>query len=230
MNNLPDRRDISELFVRMRLSVIEDQMSEMLVDRATHTVTARAERAAYAVTARDEHMSPPVNVAIRRSDRNITGHSLPVVDHSRRTHGVLSDARNVITEAINIQDDNATTRMELPGNPHPARLNTRRMYNDEEVSGNESAFRTVQRRHRHDRAVFGTGDDDAAGLQRHDLFAFQINKESTKNDINSYLKWRGVTVINVERKSGTDAPSNSYHVEVHCLDVRTIIDSRFWPV
>ena len=31
------------------------------------------------------------------------------------------------------------------GNPHPARLNTRRMYNDEEVSGNEGAFRTGQR-------------------------------------------------------------------------------------
>ena len=40
----------------------------------------------------------------------------------------------------------------------------------------------------------------------------------------------GVTVINVERKSGSDAPSNSYHVEVHCLDVRTILTPGFWPV
>ena len=80
--------------------------------------------------------------------------------------------------------------------------------------------------------MFGTGDDDAlsAGMQRHDLFVFQINKESTENDIKSYLERRGVTVINVERKSGTDAPSNSYHVEVHCLDARTILTPGFWPV
>ena len=39
-----------------------------------------------------------------------------------------------------------------------------------------------------------------------------------------------MTVINVELKSGTDAPSNSYHVEVHCLDVRTILTPGFWPV
>ena len=226
MKNLPDRGDISELSVRNRLSILEAQMSEMLADRATHTATARAERATYVATARDGHMPPPVNVAIRRSDRNIAGHSLPVVDHSRRTPGALSDARNAITETINIPADNATKRMELPGNPHPARLNTRRMYNYEEVSGNEGAFRTVQRIRRCDRAVFGTGDDDAlsAGFQRHDLFVFQINKENTENDIKSYLERRGVTVINVERKSGTDTPSNSYHVEVHCLDY---IDSRF---
>ena len=207
-------------------------MSEMLADRATHTATARAYRATYAATARDRHMLPPVNVAIGRSDRNIAGHTLPVVDHSRRTPGVLSDARNNITKMINIPDDNATTRMELLGNPHPARSNTRRMYNNEEVSGNEGAFRTVQRTRRRDRAVFGTGDDDAlsAGLVLYDLFVFQINKESTENDIKSYLERRGVTVINVERKSGTDAPSNPYHVNVHCLDVMTILTPECWPV
>ena len=63
--------------------------------------------------ARDGHMPPPVNVSIRRSDRIVPGHSLPVVDHSRRTPGVLSDARNDITKTINTPDDNATTRMEL---------------------------------------------------------------------------------------------------------------------
>ena len=73
-------------------------MSKLLADRATHDATARAERATYAATARDGHMSPPVNVAITRSDRNVAGHSLPVVDHSRRTPGVLSDARNDITD------------------------------------------------------------------------------------------------------------------------------------
>ena len=60
-------------------------------------------------------------------------------------------------------------------------MNTRRMYNHVEVSGTEGAFPTIQHRRRRDRAVFGTGDDDAlsAGLQRHDRFVFQINKEST---------------------------------------------------
>ena len=37
-------------------------------------------------------------------------------------------------------------------------------------------------------------------------------------------------MINVERKSGTDAPSNSCHVEVHCLDVRNILTPGFRPV
>ena len=113
MKNLPDRGDISELSVRNRLSVLEAQMSEMLADRATHTATAG--RATYATIVRDRHMPPPVNVAIRQSDRNIAGHSLPVLDHCRQTPGVLSDVRNAITEAFNIPDDNATTHMELPG-------------------------------------------------------------------------------------------------------------------
>ena len=217
MKNLPDRGDISELSVRNRLSVLEAQMSELLTDRATHAATARAERATYAATAREGHIPPPVNGTIRRSNRNVAGHPLPVVDHSRGPPGVLSDA---------------TTRIELPGNPHLPPVNTRRVQNRAEASGNEGEFHTVQRRRRRDRAVFGTGDDDAlsAGLQRHDLFVFQTNKESTENDIKSYLERRGVTVINVERKSVTDAPSNSYHVEVHCLDVRTILTPGFWPV
>ena len=218
--------------VRNRLSVLEAQMSELLTDRATHAATARAERATYAATAREGHIPPPVNGTIRRSNRNVAGHPLPVVDHSRGPPGVLSDARSDITETVNIPDNNATTRIELPGNPHLPPVNTRRVHNRAEASGNEGEFHTVQRRRRRDRAVFGTGDDDAlsAGLQRHDLFVFQTNKESTENDIKSYLERRGVTVINVERKSVTDAPSNSYHVEVHCLDVRTILTPGFWPV
>ena len=143
MKNLSGRGDISELSVRHRLSVLDDQMSELLPDRATHAATARAERATYATTASDGHMPPPVNVSIRRSDRNVPGHSLHVVDHSIITPGVLSDTRHDITVTVNILNDNATTHMEVPDNRHPARGNTRRMYNHIEDSGNEGAFRTV---------------------------------------------------------------------------------------
>ena len=83
--------------------------------------------------------------------------------------------------------------------------------------------------------MFGIGDDDALSpylviMQRHDLLIFQINKESTENDIKSYLEWRGVTVINIMRKFGTDTPLSSYQVDVHCLAVRTILIPGFWPV
>ena len=66
-------------------------------------------------------------------------------------------------------------------------MNTRRMYNHVEVSGNEGAIDAIEQCL--ERVTMTHYHPDCSG---------------------SFVT---VTVINVERKSGTDFPSNSYHVE-----------------
>ena len=44
-----------------------------------------------------------------------------------------------------------------------------------------------------------------------------------------FLERKKVHVVNIKRVSAEESASNSYHVSVHCRDVRTIINSDFWP-
>ena len=60
--------------------------------------------------------------------------------------------------------------------------------------------------------------------KKHDLFVLQVNKTVTDDQVKDYInKDDGVTVNSAE------APSNSYHVVVHCMDVRPILQLEFWP-
>ena len=99
---------------------------------------------------------------------------------------------------------------------------------------NNKPFQTVikPRRRRHERAVFGNGSDDVitSGLQKHELFVFQVNKSTTDVEVKSFLERKKVHVVNIKRVSAEESASNSYHVILHCRDVRTIINSDFWYV
>ena len=66
--------------------------------------------------------------------------------------------------------------------------------------------------------------------KKHDLFVFQVNKTVTDDQVKDYNnKDDGVTVIDIKQMNSAEAPSNSYHVVVHCMDVRPILQPEFWP-
>ncbi len=88
------------------------------------------------------------------------------------------------------------------------------------------------RRRQRNRVVYGTGDDGGltAGLQRHNLFVFQVNKQITDQQVQDYLEKKEVHVVSIKRISADESPSNSYHVELHCMDVRPVMTPDFWPI
>ena len=79
--------------------------------------------------------------------------------------------------------------------------------------------------------MFGNGSDDVitSGLQKHELSVFQVNKSTTNEEVKSFLWCKKVHDVNIKRVSAEESASNSYHVIVHCRDVRTIINSDLGP-
>ncbi len=99
---------------------------------------------------------------------------------------------------------------------------------DEVVNRRE---RQRQRQRQRQRAVFGTGNDDVikAGLKQRDLFVFRVDKERTKEQLQTYMEQKDVNVVSVEFVSVPEAASNSYHVVVHCKVVSELMEAEFWP-
>ena len=96
-------------------------------------------RMTYDATTRYRRKPPPVDMSIRRSNRNVIGDFVYVVANSR-----LSDVRRDNAETINIPVDSATTQTKLPDNPLPVRATIGRADTHGYVSGNDSSFLTVQ--------------------------------------------------------------------------------------
>jgi len=209
-------------------------MSELLVTKQSYAATAAA-----------GPELPALSIHTRRSERNVPGQPLPRVDHGRRIPGLLSEPRvNVDVSTRNEQSNTRVTqesRSNDDAEPHVSNNNVANSHGYDrgyvavdgrgEGRGDVRGFTTVERRRRRGRAVYGTGDNDdlSAGLQKHDLFVFQVNADKTEQDVKSYLEKRDVKVVKVKRMSADEAASNSYHVEVHCMDVRTILTPGFWP-
>ena len=234
LKNVPSQRYASELSVRNRLAVLEAQMCELL-----------AAKQSYAATAAAGPELPALSIHTRRSERNVPGQPLPRVDHGRRIPGLLSEPR--VKVDVSTRDVQSSTqvaqepRTNDDAEPHGSNNNAGNGHGyvggdgrgdgHRDGRGDGRGFTTVERRRRRGRAVYGTGDNDdlSAGLQKHDLFVFQVNADKKEQDVKSYLEKRDVKVVKIKRMSADEAASNSYHVEVHCMDVRTILTPGFWP-
>ena len=169
---------------------------------------------------------PPANMSVRPSNRNVTSQPLPRVDHHRPrpssihtgsdmprliSTGGPDNISSVAVRNMDAQYDGVTT-------------------DDNGSMVNNKPFQTVlkPRRRKHERAVFVNGSDDVItlGLQKHELFVFQVNKSTTDEEVKYFLEHKKVHLVNIKRVSAEESASNSYHVIVHCRDVRTIIN---WP-
>ena len=214
LTNLPNERYSAEMSIRNRLSLLESQMSEVLTSKLSYAATAVA-----------GGVPPATNVHIKPNERNVQGQAIPRVDHKAKTPGLFNQhtgnkpvetERNHVTDAgqneAPIGDDNSVQFRHLVGD--------------------REKYTTVTNRRRRQAAVYGNGTDDTftAGLQKHDLFVFQVNKTVTDDQVKDYInKDDGVTVIDIKQMNSAEAPSNSYHVVVHCMDVRPILQPEFWP-
>ena len=249
LKNVPSERYASELSVRNRLAVLEAQMGELLVAKQSYAATAAAgpELPALSIhTRRNERNIPGQPLPRVDHGRRIPGLlSEPRVNVDVSTRDVQSNNR-VAQEA---RGNGGTPSENLSGdvqsrtggsnnntdNSHDyGRGEGRGNGRDDgrgEGRGDGRGFTTVERRRRRGRAVYGTGNNDdlSAGLQKHDLFVFQVNADKKEQDVKSYLEKRDVKVVKIKRMSADEAASNSFHVEIHCMDVRTILTPGFWP-
>ena len=97
--------------------------------------------------------------------------------------------------------------------------------------GVKFTFTTVTNRRHKQTAVYGNANDDTftAGLQKHELFVFQVNKNVTEDQVKEYINKNDVTVVSIKLMTAAEALSNSYYVVIHCMDVRPIMKPEFWP-
>ena len=51
----------------------------------------------------------------------------------------------------------------------------------------------------------------------------------TEDQVKDYINNKDVTVVSIKLMTAAEAPSNSYHVVIHCMDVRPIMRPEFWP-
>ena len=74
-------------------------------------------------------------------------------------------------------------------------------------------FTTVTNRRHKQTAVYGNANDDTftAGLQKHELFLFQVTKNVTEDQVKDYVNNMDVTVVSIKLMTAAEAPSNSYH-------------------
>ncbi len=183
-----------------------------------------------------------MNIHKRTPARNIPGEPLPRVDHTLRRPGTFVqqaiDNNNGIMPPGNRPEQNGTDNANQAapaGGDHVignAGHNGGLAEGDQNMN-NADGFREYRPRGRgrRNRAVFGRGDDDviSGGLQKHELFVFQVNKSKTAEEVKSYMERRELTVTSIKLVSVDVAASNSFHVIVHCMDIRLVMDPEFWP-
>ena len=146
---------------------------------------------------------PPGNTsAVRPSNRNVTSQPLPRVDHHRPrpssihtgseiprliSTGGPDNISSVAVRNMDAQYDGVTT-------------------DDNGSMVNNKPFQTVLKPWRHERVVFGNGSDDVitSGLQKHELFGFEVNKSTTDEEVKSFLGRKKVYVLNIKHVSASN--------------------------
>ena len=184
----------------------------------------------YAATATSGPSIPAVSLHVPRDARNNPGQPLPIVDHNRVIPGTWAQRANV----------NVTSKDGAVGTNSGGAINDADPDQHRGTGGQpfrEQQYQQVRpRRMRRTRpaAVFGEaetpeGTEVAAGLQKHELFVFQITNTVSEDNVKAYIEQKDVKVASIKRVSSEDAPSCSYHVVIHCMDVRTVMTPQFWP-
>ena len=189
--------------VRSRLSLLENQMAEDLTSKLSYAATAVVGGAPAAERGHKTRNRPMV-----------PGQHIHRVDHDDGIPGLFSqqtDAYRVMTviPPADGSEGNSTDDVE-----------------DGVQTVGGATFTTVTNRRRKQTAVYGNANDDTftARLQKHELFVFQVNKNVTEDQVKDYINKKDVTVVSIKLMTVAEAPSNSYHVVIHCMDVRPIIN------
>ena len=125
----------------------------------------------YAATAVAGGVPPATNVHIKPNERNVQGQAIHRVDHRAKTPGLFNQhtgVKPVETERNHVTDAGQNEAPIVDDNSVQFR----------HLVGDREKYTTVTNRRRRQTAVYGNGTDDTftAGLQKHDLLVFQVNK------------------------------------------------------
>ena len=208
LKNIPNERYSAEMSVRRRLSLLEKQMADVLTSKLSYAATAVVGGAPAAEKGHKTRTRPMV-----------PGQPIHRVDHDDRIPGLFSQQT----------DANHVKTVIPPADGSEVNLNDDVEDGVQTVGG--ANFTTVTKRRRKQTAVYGNANDDTftARLQKHELFVFQVNKNVTEDQVKDYINNKDVTVVSIKLMTAAEAPSNSYHVVIHCMDVRPIMKPEFWP-
>ena len=69
-----------------------------------------------------------------------------------------------------------------------------------------------------------------AGKHSRDLFVFNLDAETTPDELISFLNNNGVTVSDIECRSQVDAINKSFRITVDNSDIDKIMRAELWPV
>ena len=207
LKNIPNERYSAKMSVRSRLSLLEKQMAEILTSKLSYAATAVV---VGAPGAESEYKT--------RNRPMVPGQPIHRVDHDDRIPGLFSQ-----------QTDANRVKTVIPPADGSEVNSNGDVEDGVQIAGGN--FTTVTNRRRKQTAVYGNANDDTftAGLQKHELFVFQVNKNVTEDQVKDYISKNDVTVVSIKLMTAAEAPSNSYHVVIHCMDVRPIINPEFWP-
>ena len=206
LKNIPKERYSAEMSVRSRLSLLEKQMAEILTSKLSYAATAVVGGA------------PAAERGHRTRNRPIVNRYIELIT-TIRSQDCL----------VNKQMQTASSdRCKPPADGSEVNSNGDVEDGVQTVGGN---FTTVTNRRCKKTVVYGNANDDTftAGLQKHELFVFQVNKNVTEDQVKDYISKKNVTVVSIKLMTAAEAPSNSYHVVIHCMDVRPIMKPEFWP-
>ena len=194
LKNIPHERYSAEMSVRSRLSLLENQMAEILTSKLSYAATAVVGGAPAAERGHNIRNRPMV-----------PGQPRHRVDHDDRIPGLFSQ-----------QTDANHVKTVIPP-ADGSEVNSNNDVEDGVQTVGGANFTTVTNRRCKKTVVYGNANDDTftAGLQKHELFVFQVNKNVTEDQVKDYISKKDVTVVSIKLMTVAKAPSNSYHVVIH---------------
>ena len=79
--------------------------------------------------------------------------------------------------------------------------------------------------------MYGSAENNVlkAGKKTRELFVFNLDPETTQDDLSSYLNNAGIDLIEIERRSNDDAMNKSFRITINNCDIDTLMKPEMWP-
>ena len=225
LSNVPSKQIREEPNILNRLQTLEVQMKDVIADRKSYAAATRA------------HINDmtPATGAAPKSDGGLpngaAANTTVVYDPAMQPQQQQPNGVDGANGANGIGDIDGP--LQRPPQNHRYRrpkdasgIGVKTNYTSE-----DGVITVPKKNRRRERAVFGNGADDiiTSGLRRQELFVFQVNKDTTDDQLQNYISKRSIHVVSVRQIAVSDSASNSYHVIVHCKDPLTKLGPAFWP-
>ena len=199
-----------------RVSSLEQQMNKVLSMKLSYANVA----------------NPPAPMQ-NTPKRVVPGQSIPVTDPHYLQPGSLLRKKQPLSPYLDrsksVEEAIDRTVDDLNDNP-AGHVST---VPQDSVDDDNTPFTVHRKRRNNYNAVFGRKKNDKCkrGLQKHNIFIFNISSDVTKEEIEAHMTESGTdngVVVKQMIRMTKDNPSDCYHVTVHCYDIEKIFDCDFW--